>query len=209
MARPARRPRSAPAPAPLDADLAELPAAARWRTQMGRVEALIFAATRPVSRDDLAALVGDTFSIEALVEDIRAELRGRPYDIVAVAGGWQFRTRPAFADVLRAAPMVRRPAAFTAHELQVLAGIAWHQPVTRGELCALFGRDIGRDILSDLRADGLIVTGPRSPRPGAPATYVTAEGFLERFGLDSLHELPELNGVIASADAPDDHDEAS
>jgi segregation and condensation protein B len=175
----------------LDRDLADLPQAVRWRTFMGRVEAVIFAASRPVTRAELAEYVGADCPIDDLVGDIRAELRARPYDLVPVAGGWQFRTRATFADVLAPAPVVRRTRDLTSSELQILAGIAWHQPVTRADLGEIFGREIGRDIIADLRADGLIATGPRAPRPGAPVTYVTTPRFLERFGLESLHDLPD------------------
>ncbi len=63
---------------------------------MGRVEALIFATAEPVTRETLAVLVGRDCSIDLLIDDIRDELRDRPYDLVSVAGGWQHRTRPRF-----------------------------------------------------------------------------------------------------------------
>jgi segregation and condensation protein B len=75
--------------APLfDPELEHLPPEARWREWMNRVEAVIFAASEPVSRETLARIVGRDCSIDLIIDDIRAELRGRPYDLVAVAGGW-------------------------------------------------------------------------------------------------------------------------
>ena len=86
-----------------DAELAELPEGARWREWMLRVEAAIFAATEPLPRDVLARLVGSSCNLDDLLADLAGELRARPYDLVLVAGGYQLRTRPRFADAIRAA----------------------------------------------------------------------------------------------------------
>jgi segregation and condensation protein B len=71
----------------LDSELDDLPRELRWRVWMGRVEAVIFAAPKPVTREVLARVVGKGCNLEALIEDIRAELVGRPYELAAVAGG--------------------------------------------------------------------------------------------------------------------------
>ena len=86
-----------------DRELDHLPPEARWREWMHRVEATIFAASEPVDRETLARIVGKSCSIDLLIDDIREELRGRPYDLVAVAGGWKHLTRPAYADAIRSA----------------------------------------------------------------------------------------------------------
>jgi segregation and condensation protein B len=86
----------------IDTELAELPPELRWREWMGRVEAVIFAAPEPVTRDILARVVGRDCNLEQIIDDIRAELRNRPYELVSVAGGWQHRTRKDFADAIRA-----------------------------------------------------------------------------------------------------------
>src|SRR5690554_2392135 len=86
-----------------DRELEHLPPEARWREWMLRVEAAIFAATEPVGRERLARIVGRDCSLDLLIDDIRQELRGRPYDLVAVAGGWKHLTRPTYADAIRAA----------------------------------------------------------------------------------------------------------
>lgn len=119
----------------LDTELDALPPELRWREWMIRVEAVIFAAPEPVTRDMLARLVGRGCSIDLLIEDIANELAARPYEIVAVAGGWQFRTRPRQAEVLKAAfGGATTGADITEGEMIVLASIAYHQPVTRGAL---------------------------------------------------------------------------
>ena len=126
----------------LDRELEDLPPELRWREWMLRAEAVIFAAAEPVSRETLARVVGRNCSIELLIDDLREELRDRPYDIVAVAGGWQHRSRSAYTSAIRASQASTRSvtASLSETEAAVLAAIAYLQPVTRGELSNMFGK---------------------------------------------------------------------
>jgi chromosome segregation and condensation protein ScpB len=179
-----------------DRELDHLPPEARWREWMNRVEATIFAATEPVGRETLARIVGKSCSIDLLIDDIREELRGRPYDLVAVAGGWKHLTRPAYADAIRAAMGGSEKAVdLSQSEVLVLMCIAYFQPITRGELSAFFGKEVSRDLIGHLRGADLIASGPRSPTAGAPYTYVTTKKFLLEFGLDTLRDLPDFEAL--------------
>ena len=176
-----------------DRDLDDLPQELRWREWMGRIEAVLFSSASPVGREDLARVVGQGVSVEMLIEDIQAELTGRPYELVQVAGGWMFRTRAQFADAIKAAAdLGEQSLAFTEMEMGVLCAIAYHQPIDRAGLADIFGKEVSRDLLARLRYKDLITSGPRSPRPGAPHTFVTTETFLVTFDLESLRDLPEL-----------------
>ncbi len=73
--------------------------------------------------------------------------------------------------------------------------VAMFQPVTRGEISEMFGREISRHLIAGLREEGLIAAGPRSPKLGAPYAYVTTEKFLAEFGFESLRELPDLEAL--------------
>ena len=73
--------------------------------------------------------------------------------------------------------------------------IAYFQPITRAELSSFFGKEISRDFIGHLRGAGLIASGPRSPTPGAPYTYVTTKEFLLEFGLDTLRDLPDFEAL--------------
>src|SRR5208282_1827480 len=84
----------------LDTELEDLPAPARWREWMGRVEAAIFASAEPILRENLARVVGKGCNLDLIIDDIRDELRGRPYEIVSLAGGWSFRTKLGFGDAI-------------------------------------------------------------------------------------------------------------
>ncbi len=191
----ARRGKGRPDDHLFDRELDHLPADMRWREWMGRVEAVIFAAAEPVSRETLAKIVGKGCNIDLIIGDIREELRGRPYDLVAVAGGFQHRTKPAFADAIRAASgFLSEPGQknLSQPEALVLMTIAYFQPITRAELSSFFGREISRDLVGHLRGAGFIGSGPRSPSQGAPYTYVTTKSFLSHFGFDTLRDLPDM-----------------
>lgn len=179
-----------------DRELDHLPPEARWREWMHRVEATFFTASEPVGREALAKIVGKSCSIDLLIDDIREELRGRPYDLVSVAGGWKHLTRPAYADAIRAAVGGgERAVDLTQSEVLVLMCVAYFQPITPGELSSFFGKEISRDLIGHLRGAKLIASGPRSPTPGAPYTYVTTKEFLLEFGLDTLRALPDFEAL--------------
>ena len=192
------RPKEAGREGVFDRELEDLPQELRWREWMGRIEAVLFASGTPVGHDDLARVVGQGASVEMLIEDIKTELIGRPYELAQVAGGWMFRTKTQFADVIKAAAdLGDQSMAFTEMEMGVLCAIAYHQPIDRAGLKDSFGKDVSRDLLARLRFKELIASGPRAPRAGAPHTFVTTETFLVTFDLETLRDLPELDLAVA------------
>jgi segregation and condensation protein B len=176
----------------LDLELEDLPASARWREWMGRVEAVIFASSKPLLRENLARVVGKACNLELIIDDIRDELRGRPYELVAVAGGWSFRTKLGFGEAIRAAIGGPQKSELSKSNALILMAIGYFQPITRGELSQFLGREVSRDAIALLRGEGFIAAGPRSPTPGAPYAYVTTRGFLAHFGFESLRDLPDI-----------------
>jgi segregation and condensation protein B len=183
-----------------DRELEDLPQDLRWREWMGRIEAVLFASATPVGRDDLARVVGQGASVERLIEDIQAELLGRPYELMETAGGWMFWSKTQFAEAIKAAADLEdQSLAFTEMEIGVLCAIAYHQPIDRAGLRDIFGKEVNRDLLARLRLKDLIASGPRAPRPGAPHTFVTTEKFLMTFDLQTLRDLPELDLAVGNA----------
>ena len=180
-----------------DRELEDLPPELRWREWMLRVEAVIFASAEPVTRETLARVVGKDCSIDLLIDDLREELSSRPYELVSVAGGWQHRTRVRFAETIRAssAPTRGGAAALSEFEAMVLMAVGYFQPVTRSDLSKIFGKEVSRDTIAALRGDGFIGSGPRSPTPGAPYTYVTTKHFLSAFGMETLRDLPDVEAL--------------
>jgi segregation and condensation protein B len=200
----------------LDVELADLPAAARWREWMLRIEAAIFASAKPVPREALVRVVGQACRFDELMADLIHELRGRPYDLALVAGGYALRTKTRFAPAIRAVHPGRAGDAvgeLTKTETFALTAIAYLQPVTRGEISRLAGREISRDIVASLKRHGLIDGAIRAPQPGAPFAYVTTGKFLEAFGFATLRDLPELErlkaeGLLEGGQEKDDLDGA-
>lgn len=180
----------------LDRELAGLPPDSRWREWLRRIEAVLFASAAPVPREDLAKVVGQGASVDLLIEDLAADLEGRPYEVSKIGAGWLLRTKPAYATAIRAAAEAGGPALdLSEFDLAVLAAIAFHQPISRERLKEIFGREISRDLIGRLAERDLIATGPREPRRGAPHTFVTTPGFLAQFGLETLRDLTDLEAL--------------
>ena len=181
----------------LDRELDDMPPELRWREWMRRIEAVLFASAAPVPREDLARVVGQGASVDLLVEDLAADLEGRAFEVAKGADGWLFRTRPTYAPAIRAAADIGNQLLdLSEFDVAVLAAIAYHQPITRDGLKDIFGKEISRDLIGRLHARSLIGTGPRSPRRGAPYTFVTTEQFLVAFGLESLGDLPDREQLV-------------
>ena len=137
-------------------------------------------------------MVGQGASVDLLIEDLAVDLAERPYEVASVADGWLLRARPAYAAAIRAAADVgEKDLDLNEFDVAVLAAIAYHESVTRDGLKDIFGKEISRDLIGRLHARDLIATGPRSPRRGAPYTFVTTEKCLVAFGLETLRDLPD------------------
>jgi segregation and condensation protein B len=176
-----------------DRELFDLPQELRWREWKARIEAVLFAAAKPVTREILARVVGHDCALELLLDDLKEDLRGRPIELVRAGESFSLHTRQMFGPAVRVAFEIPADAkALTRLEAGVLMAVANFQPVTRGELSETFGREISRDLIAALREEGLIAAGPRSPKLGAPYAYVTTEKFLLEFGFESLRDLPDL-----------------
>ena len=120
-------------------------------------------------REALVRVVGQTCRFDDLIADLIHELRGRPYDLTLVAGGYALRTKTRFAPAIRAAHPGRAGdavAELTRTETFALTAIAYLQPVTRGEISRLAGREISRDVIAALKRHGLIDGAIRAPQPG-------------------------------------------
>jgi segregation and condensation protein B len=110
------------------------------------------------------------------------------------------RTKTRLAPAIRAAhPGLGGDAVseLTRTETFTLTAIAYLQPVTRGEISKVAGREISRDVIAALKRHGLIDGAIRAPQPGAPFAYVTTRKFLEAFGFASLRDLPDLERLKA------------
>jgi segregation and condensation protein B len=176
----------------------------------GIIESVLFAAGTPTPLRRLVdVLNGPTAkevkeSIERLVRDYEGNERG--IHLVAVAGGFQFRTAPQNAEWVRAL-LRERPARLGRATLETLAIIAYKQPATRAEIEAVRGVDADSAIGS-LLAKRLIKIAGRKETVGRPLMYATTSDFLEVFGLKDLSELPALK-EIGPVPEPDENETGS
>ena len=174
--------------------------AARARRIM---EAMIFAAGRPVDAATLATQVPKGTDIEAELAALTKFYEHRGIQLMKIAGGWTFRTAQDLADRLAEHRIVRRRLSRAA--LETLAIIAYHQPVTRAEVEEIRGVHLGRGTLDILLEAGWIAPKGRRRTPGRPVTWVTTPSFMEHFGLESLDDLPGVDELEAAGllDSPD------
>lgn len=167
------------------------------------LEAVLFVAAVPLSDDRLAEVLEvQPPLLEAALEQLRRRLEAtRGLELRRVAGGWQLVTRPEHADVVARLGPVRK-VHLSGPALEVLAVIAYRQPVTRVEIEAIRGVNSERSIRTLLEY-GLIAEVGRKEAPGRPILYGTTQRFLETFGLDDVSDLPPLEPV-PSGEGDDD-----
>jgi segregation and condensation protein B len=173
------------------------------------VESLLFVADTPLSLDRLCTLLEEferdaiRTALNAISDDCNSQRRG--IELVLVAGGYQFRSRPESADYIRRLKKVK-PARFSPSALETLAIIAYRQPVTRAEVEYLRGVDSG-GILKSLLDKKLIRIIGKKDIPGKPLIYGTTREFMETFNLKDLASLPTLREIEELADSSSDFEQ--
>lgn len=159
-------------------------------------EAVLFASALPVSASDLAARVPEGIDIDDLMQRLQASYAGRGIHLVAIAGGWMFRTAPDLAYLL--SRDVEEQRKLSRAGIETLAIVAYHQPVTRAEIEDIRGVSTSKGTLDTLMEAGWVRMRGRRRSPGRPVTYGTTPAFLTHFGLERIDDLPgveELKGA--------------
>lgn len=157
------------------------------------IEALLFASDAPLSAADLSRVDErlDEDTVEAIIQELRAEyeLSERSFQIYEVGGGFQLLTRPEFVTILERYDSVPQPSRLSAPALEVLAIIAYRQPLGRAEIEDI--RGVGSSgVLRTLQERSLVEPVARGEGLGRPLLYGTTRKFLEHFGFRSLEDLP-------------------
>lgn len=158
------------------------------------VEALIFAAEKPISASSLAGYFEDLngFAIEEVVALLNDEYiqTGRAFQIVQVAGGYQINTRPEFAGWIKKMYAGKAPTKLTQASLEALAIIAFNQPISKTEVSAI--RGVNSDgVIKNLLERRLIQISGRGEGVGRPLLYTTTPEFLQYFGINEIEDLPK------------------
>lgn len=167
------------------------------QTQYLRIlEAVLFAAVEPLDAESLIARLPDGADLPRLIEALGGYYAGRGVNLVEVGGRWVLRTAPDLAPFLRTEQTVQRK--LSRAGLETLSIIAYHQPVTRGEIEEIRGVSVSRGTIDALLEIGWIRPGRRRQTPGRPLTWLTTDAFLSHFSLASLEDLPGMGDLKAA-----------
>lgn len=153
-------------------------------------EALVFASAQPVSEAFIAERVADGIDVAAVMRKLKVDYAMRGVNLVQVEGAWAFRTAADLSFVIRRDESEVRKLSRAA--LEVLAIIAYHQPVTRAEIEDIRGVQTSKGTLDVLMESGWVRFRGRRRTPGRPVTLGTTRDFLDHFGLEELRDLPGL-----------------
>ena len=177
--------------APLQQDISRTSTRQEWAAT---VEAIIFAAPKPVRQTDLQNQLPEGMELAELLPMIEARFDATSgIELCRVGDSLAFRTRPAIAEQLNTHKQVERPLSRAA--LEVLAIIAYHQPITRAEIEEIRGISLSRGTVDILLELGWIKPRGRRRTPGRPLTWGTSPAFLDQFGLADLSDLPGLDDL--------------
>lgn len=159
------------------------------------VEATLFASEQPMTADAISAHLGGASVKEALAE-LQASYAERGINLVERGKHWHFQTAPDLAHLLRREREEARRLSRAATE--VLAIVAYHEPVSRAEIEAIRGVQTAKGTLDVLMEAGWVRIVGRREVPGRPVIYATTPEFLTHFGLDSRRDLPGIDELRAA-----------
>lgn len=160
------------------------------------LEAMLFASAQPLAERDLASRLPVEADVRALLGELQRHYAGRGVTLVRRDDKWAFRTAPDLAGRLSIEQTQTRRLSRAA--IEVLAIIAYNQPVTRAEIEEVRGVALSKGTLDLLFEAGWIRPRGRRRSPGKPLQWGTSDGFLDHFGLESLDDLPSLKELKAA-----------
>lgn len=167
------------------------------------LETALICSQQPLPMRDMRALFDESLgadTLKTLLEELRDEWTGRGVELVGVATGWRFQSRPEMREYLdRLHP--EKPPRYTRATLETLAIIAYRQPVTRGDMEDIRGVTISSLLIKQLEDRGWVEVIGHRESVGRPALYATTRQFLDDLGLASLDQLPLLDNPAQAADS--------
>ncbi|MBJ9940054.1 SMC-Scp complex subunit ScpB [Burkholderia multivorans] len=167
------------------------------------LETALICAQEPLKLGDLRKLFADGVSadtVRTLLEDLKQDWSGRGVELVALASGWRFQSKPAMRHFLdRLHP--EKPPKYSRAVLETLAIIAYRQPVTRGDIEEIRGVTVNTQVVKQLEDRNWIEVIGHRDVPGRPALYATTKQFLDDLGLKALDDLPALEEPAANIEA--------
>ncbi|BDB24653.1 SMC-Scp complex subunit ScpB [Cupriavidus sp. P-10] len=167
------------------------------------LETALICAQEPLRVNDLRRLFADDVgadTVRVLLEELRQDWRPRGVELVSLASGWRFQSRPEMREYLdRLNP--EKPPKYSRAVMETLAIIAYRQPVTRGDIEEIRGVTVSTEVIKKLEDRSWIEVIGHRDVPGRPALYATTKAFLDDLGLRTLDELPPLEDAQAQAQA--------
>ncbi|MEY2783741.1 MAG: hypothetical protein RLZZ134_1800 [Pseudomonadota bacterium] len=167
------------------------------------LETALLTAGQPLSMRDMRVLFDDALGADTLrqmLQDLQQEWAQKGLELISVASGWRFQSRPELRPFLdRLHP--EKPPKYTRAVLETLAIIAYRQPVTRGDMEDIRGVTINSQILKQLEDRGWVEVIGHRETVGRPGLYATTRQFLDDLGLSSLDQLPMLSQVDGQTSA--------
>ena len=160
------------------------------------LEALLFASPEPLARGQLERHLPEGADFDGLIGELMATYENRGVVLFQAGGRWAFRTAPDLAGMMQIEKQVSRKLSRAA--LETLAIVAYHQPVTRGEIEEIRGVALSKGTLDTLLEAGWVKPKGRRRTPGRPVTWGTTPDFLDQFGLESLEALPRAAELKAA-----------
>ena len=161
------------------------------------LETALLVAAEPLPLSELKKLFDQEFDDDTwrtLLEDLRRDWANRGAELVQLASGWRFQTRPEYQSYIDRLKN-DKPPKYSRAVMETLAIIAYRQPVTRGDIEDIRGVAVSPNILKTLEGRGWIDAVGHRDAPGRPALYATTRRFLDDLGLRSLTELPPLTEI--------------
>ena len=161
------------------------------------LEAALLAMQAPLTLNQMKTMFDMELSNEVLrklLDELREEAAERPIELLQLASGWRYRTRPELAPFLaRLNP--EKPVKYARSILEPMAIIAYRQPVTRGDIEEIRGVAVNPQVIRTLEERGWVDTVGHRDTPGRPALLATTKQFLDDLGLRSISELPSLQEI--------------
>lgn len=167
------------------------------------LETALICANQPLPLRAMRNLFDDQIgsdTLRSMLDELVREWSGKGVELVSIASGWRFQSRPELREFLdRLHP--EKPPKYSRAVLETLAIIAYRQPVTRGDIEDIRGVMVGSQIVKQLEDRGWIEAIGHRDAPGRPSLFATTRQFLDDLGLGSLDQLPTLEGGQAPIDA--------
>jgi segregation and condensation protein B len=167
------------------------------------LEAALICADQPLALREMRTLFADELAadtLRTLLDELKRDWVDRGVELVRVAHGWRFQTRPEMRPFLdRLHP--EKPPRYTRAALETLAIVAYRQPVTRGDIEDIRGVTVSSHIVKQFEERGWIDAIGYRDAPGRPALYATTRQFLDDLGLASLDQLPTLDALLPAPGA--------